>query len=87
MQKHKFKHNKLPRNITDESGATTVNIQINGITHLMFDKSKFVGVQSWYVSKTDCKIEVYLKHYVTIKLEYNSIDNWKAVLAILNEQI
>jgi hypothetical protein len=85
MSKRKLKHSKKA-NITDESGATNVCIFIDGIPHIKFSKKKFIGVLSWYESKTDFRIEIYLKG-ATISNEYNSLEKWKSVLDIINDQV
>lgn len=51
-----------------------------------FQKRRYIGLQSWYVSKNDFRIEIYLEG-ATILTEYNSLDKWKAVLKIINEQV
>lgn len=83
--KSKFEHSKAA-NITDDSGATEVCILINGIPHLKFSKKKYIGLLSWYESKVDFKIEIYLDG-VTILTEYNSLEKWKQVLDIINQQV
>lgn len=83
--KHKLEHS-VKANVTDESGATEVCINISGIPHIKFLKKKYLGVLSWYESKVDFRIEIYLKG-VTIKTEYNSLEKWEAVLNIINSQV
>lgn len=83
--KHKFNHSKKPV-ITDGSGTTEVCILISGIPHIKFMKDKYLGLTSWYNSKTDFKIKIYLKG-CTIMAEYDSVDKWKTVLNIINEQV
>lgn len=83
--KHKLKHSEKA-NVTCGSGTTDVRILINGIPHLKFLKSEYLGILSWYVSKSDFKIEIYLKGS-TIKTEYNSFEKWKSVLDIINSQV
>jgi len=83
--KHKLTHSPKA-NVTDDSGATSVCILINGIPHLKFLKSKYLGVLSWYESNVDFRIEIYLKGQI-IKTEYNSLEKWEAVLNILNAQV
>lgn len=83
--KHKLEHSPVAA-VTDDSGATDVCILINGLPHLKFLKSKYVGLQSWYASKVDFRVEIYLKGS-TIKTEYNSLEKWKAVLEIINNQV
>ncbi len=80
-----FNHS-LTATITDQSGAVSVNIFINGVPHLSFLKSKYLGFLSWYESSTDFRIEIYLKG-VTLKTEYNSRTKWEAVLSILSSQV
>lgn len=81
-----FEHAAIPKEIADNSGATSVCISINGIQHLKFLKEKYIGLQSWYVSKNDFKIEIYLEG-TTILLEYNSLEKWQAILKIINDQV
>lgn len=73
-------------NVTDDSGATEVCICINGIPHIKFLKIKYLGILSWYESKNDFRIEIYLEG-ITIKTEYNSLEKWKSVLEIINNQV
>lgn len=84
--KNKFEHSLIPKEISDDSGVTDVCISINNIPHLKFQKRRYIGLQSWYVSKNDFRIEIYLEG-ATILTEYNSLDKWKAVLKIINEQV
>lgn len=84
--KYKFEHAKTPKSITNESGATHVDIHINGISHLSFSKDKYRGRQAWYESKNTFKLEIYLEG-ATMLIEYNSIDKWKAIIEILQEEI
>lgn len=49
-------------------------------------KKKYLGILSWYASDVDFKIEIYLKGAI-IKTEYNSIEKWKTVLKIINDQV
>lgn len=83
--KNKFKHSKEAI-FTDLSDPTSVCILINGIIHLKFSKEKYLGLQSWYVSNADFKIEIYLAGNI-IKTEYNSLEKWKTVLNIINDQV
>jgi hypothetical protein len=83
--KYKLNHS-LKASITDNSDATDVCIEISGIPHIKFLKSKYIGLLSWYNSKMDFRIKIYLKGAV-IKTEYNSLDKWKKVLEIINSQI
>lgn len=85
MIEHKLEHS-LKAKITDNSGATDVCILINDIPHLKFIKEKYLGLQAWYVSSVDFKIEIYLKGTV-IKVEYNSLEKWETVLKIINKQV
>mgnify|MGYP003440852097 FL=1 len=82
----KLEHSLIPKEIVDDSGATSVCISINGIQHLNFLKRKYIGLQSWYESKNDFKIEIYLDGAI-ILLEYNSLEKWQAILKIINEQV
>lgn len=84
QQKDKLEHSKIPRSIEDKSGAVEVCVFINDILHLKFLKKDFVGILTWYESKVCFKIEIYTK-YNTIKTEYNSIEKFKSILKILNE--
>lgn len=84
--KNKFEHSLVPKEISDGSGATDVCILINGIPHLKFLKRKYIGLQSWYESKNDFRIEIYLEGTI-INTEYNSLEKWKTVLEIINAQI
>lgn len=84
--KNKFEHSKISKDITDCSGATEVCILINQIPHLKFLKKKYIGMLSWYESKTDFRIEIYLKG-CTLKTEYNSPEKWKSILNIINAQV
>ncbi len=84
--KNKFEHSLIPKEIADESGATEVCIAINGIPHLKFLKRKYIGLQAWYESKNDFRIEIYLEG-ATILTEYNSLEKWKAVLKFINDQV
>ena len=84
--KNKFKHSKSPKEITDESGPTEVCIFINGIPHLKFIKRKYIGLQTWYESKTDFRLEIFLEGAI-IRTEYDSPEKWKSVLKIINDQV
>ncbi|MES2287581.1 MAG: hypothetical protein V4547_17940 [Bacteroidota bacterium] len=84
--KHKLEHS-LKANVTDDSGATEVCILINGIPHIKFTKEHYRGLQAWYISKVDFKIEIYLTDGVIIKAEYNSLQKWESVLKLINQQV
>ncbi len=84
--KNKFEHSKIPKDIADKSGATDVCIEINSIPHLKFLKRKYIGLQAWYESKNDFRIEIYLEG-ATITTEYNSLEKWKFVLKFINDQV
>lgn len=83
--KPKLEHS-LKATVTDNSDATFVCVNINDIPHLKFNKKKYLGLQSWYESKVDFRIEIYLKG-CTINLEYNSLEKWKDVLDVINSQV
>jgi len=85
-KKNKFEHSLIPKDISDESGATEVCVLINGIPHLKFIKKKYIGLQAWYESKNDFKIEIYLEGAI-ITTEYNSLEKWKTILNIINAQV
>ena len=63
-----------------------LRIYINGILHFILEKEEFVLLQSWYMNKTDCRITIYAKTR-DIALEYNSVEKWKTVLKILDENL
>ncbi len=83
--KHKLQHSKNAT-ITNESGATEIDIHINGISHISFIKKKYIGRLAWYESKNDFKLEIYCKGK-TILTEYNSIEKWKQVINIIKEEV
>lgn len=85
-RKHNLNHALNPKSITNESGATHVDIHINGISHISFLKKKYIGRLAWYESKNDFKLEIYLKGK-TILTEYNSLEKWKSVIDIIKEEV
>ena len=72
--------------IVCKSDALTLRIFINDILYLFLDKKKLIGLQSWYINEWDLKIEIYTTDR-DILLEYNSLEKWKRVLALINENI
>lgn len=79
-------NHSLKAKITDSTNGPCFCICINGIPHIQFKKNKYIGMQSWYESKNDFRIEIYLKG-CTIKTTYNSFEKWKTILNIINSQI
>lgn len=84
--KHKLEHSLIPKSIINKSGATSVDIHINGISHISFLKKKYIGRLAWYESKNDFKLEIYLKGK-TVLTEYNSIEKWKSVIEIISQEV
>lgn len=83
--KHKLEHSKIAI-ITNESGATHVDVHINGISHVSFIKNKYIGRSAWYESKNCFKLEIYCKGK-TILLEYNSFEKWESIINIIKLEI
>lgn len=81
-----YKHSKEVINFTCESDPTDIRIFINGTLHLFLRRSEIVSFQSWYVNKNNLKIEIYTNTR-DILLEYNSVEKWKEILKLLNENI
>lgn len=61
-----------------------VRVTINGLTHLLFERERFVSMQSWLEKKTaEFVIEMTFKGGVTM-LSYDSRDKWQVVLSELD---
>lgn len=83
--KQKFNHSEQA-NITHKRGVNNLKIYVSEILHLDIKLDSFIGLQSWYANKNDCKIELYFKDRIIV-LEYNSVDKWKRILKLLDENI
>ncbi len=81
-----YKHSRVVKDITCESDPEDIRIFINGIIHLYLRRSELVSFQSWYINKGCCRIEIYTTSR-DILLEYNSVEKWKIILNLLNENI
>lgn len=68
--------------VTKKFGNTFMSIYIDEYLHVSFLYGNLNGIHSWMDSNTSCFIELYLTGG-NIKLEYDTIDKWKAVLKIL----
>lgn len=84
--KKEWKHSKEAKTITCESDSLTLRIFINGILHFYILKTELISFQSWYVNKNHCCIEIYTATK-DIQLEYNSVEKWKIILQLLNDNL
>lgn len=75
--------------ITAQSDPVDLRIYADGILHLYLRKAKVRGIQAWQQNKKKCAalIEITLSGGDTILLEYNSVDKWRAILALIDEHI
>lgn len=64
-----------------------IKIYINGIIHVCLKRDEFIGFQSYYRGYNSdlYVIEFYMKMQI-IKVEYDLIDKWKAVLKLLDKE-
>lgn len=86
MKTETYNHNRKVTNITCESDPEDIRIFINGTIHLFLKRKELVSLQSWYINKGCCVIEIYTTSRDII-LEYNSVEKWKFILNLLNENI
>lgn len=83
--------NQYRLKINDKS----IKIYINDLIHLLIKKDEFIGIQSWIMEyKLIGFIQItpkYFIEYITktrnILTEYDDIEKWKAILALLNDNI
>ena len=85
-QKSNYQNSRTAQNITCEADPEDIRIFINGILHIFIRRSELVCLQSWYINKWCCKIEIYTTSR-DIMFEYNSVEKWKTILNLLNENI
>ncbi len=82
----KFEHSEKEQVITHVRYPNVLCIYINDTLHIKLILSEFIGLQSWYENKNDCRIELTFKS-TRILLEYNSVNKWIQILNVLNEHI
>lgn len=73
--------------ITCKTGPVDIRIYFDEILHLHIDKTDLICIQSWYMTKTDYRIELYFKEGNPVILEYDSMEKWKSVLKLFDEHI
>ena len=69
-----------------ETGHYYFKILIDELPHVVIDAKEFKGFHSWRDSDTLCCIE-FITRTNKIKVEYDSVEKWKAVLKELNESL
>lgn len=64
-----------------------VYVHINGVMHLSFVRSRYLGIQSWRMSETNqFFIEITLDGGVIVS-DYDSVEKWTSILSGLEDVI
>lgn len=69
-----------------DASGNFIRIYINGVLHLMFKQDEFLGLESWIASTNLFYLEIYLRG-LTIKCEYDSIEKWKSIIALIEKTL
>lgn len=75
--------------VTWESDYSDVRVYINGLLHVHFIRSRYIGCQAYYNGSKVNKIyvlELFLEG-ATIKLEYDNKETWVEMLKQFGENI
>lgn len=71
---------------TSKNNKGLFKLYIDDILHLSFFTKDYIGMQSWKEREDWFKIDIYTINK-TINLEYNTIEKWKNILNILDNDI
>lgn len=77
---------KKKMKITIEQGHYYFKILINGMPHVVIEKKEFKGFHAWNDTESDCSIE-WITKTNRFKTTYDSIQKWKQLLSVLNENL
>lgn len=69
-----------------QTGHYYFKVLIDKMPHIVIDSKEFKGFHSWKDSDALCCIE-FITRTNKIKVEYDSVEKWKAVLKALNESL